>query len=74
MNMTDKEKELLTEIIFYYEPEDEEGYMESLNASQKGVLASLIKKDLVIDCSDYDDPQHNYKPTPEGLQAQLMYL
>jgi hypothetical protein len=71
--LTTKEYQLLTEIYAYYDEDDFEGYTSEFSPSQKGVLASLIKKGLVVDCSDYEDPEHNYKPTPEG-QVQMNTL
>ena len=68
-SITTKEYQLLNEIYAYYDEDDFEGYTSSFSTSEKGVLASLIKKGLVIDCSDYDDPEHNYKPTPEGRET-----
>ena len=64
---TTKEKALLETICEFYEPEDMEGYTDSLNASEKGVISSLLKKDLVFDASDYDDSNGNWKPTEKGL-------
>jgi hypothetical protein len=66
-NLTKKEESLLETIISYYDESDEEGYMESLTASEKGVAGSLVKKDLIFDASDYDTKESNWKPTTGGL-------
>jgi hypothetical protein len=48
-NLTELEFEMLESIVSYYSFDDNVCYQEKLTASQKGIIGSLVKKQLVYD-------------------------
>ena len=72
--LTDKELEMLLLVIEAYEPKDVSCYTKRLTASQKGIVGSLVKKEMLYDSyADFDSieihSKGNWFPTEEVLEA-----
>ena len=66
-NLTDLETAMLTTIVQYYRFDDNECYMTNLSNSEKGIIGSLVKKQLVYDCyADTDLASNGSNFFPEG--------
>ena len=65
--LTKLETELLNEIISMYDENCNTCFTRTLTQSEKGVISSLVKKELVYDSFEFETgkgyEKHNYFPT-----------
>ena len=66
-NLTQKEKTILKDVCFLQMEDGLSEYTEVSNASEKGILGSLVKKGLVYNCHE-GESFYMYCLTTDGLE------
>ena len=66
-NLTELESKMLQTISEYYDSEDIVCYNSKLTSSEKGIIGSLIKKELIYDSNNGVDLNGNFFPSEDVL-------
>ena len=67
-SLTELETKMLNDIVGFYDSEDNICFQRTLSQSEKGVIGSLVKKELIYDSFEGIEEVGNYFPNGNVLE------